>query len=172
MLDMKLIRNETESVKERLATRGVDPSEIDALIADDAKRRELLVQTEELKARRNTVSDEIGLKKRNKEDASETIAEMQAVSAKIKELDEEVAKVDEAIQDRMLHFLTCQTQRFQLVLTKKLTAKSVLGEKFLHSTSSQRPTTKLVKTLVSWTGSAVLRLPVLALSTTLAKVPA
>ena len=67
---MKLIRNETESVKERLATRGVDPSEIDALIADDAKRRELLVQTEELKARRNTVSDEIGLKKRNKEDAS------------------------------------------------------------------------------------------------------
>ena len=101
---MKLIRNETESVKERLATRGVDPSEIDALIADDAKRRELLVQTEELKARRNTVSDEIGLKKRNKEDASETIAEMQAVSAKIKELDEEVAKVDEAIQDRMLHF--------------------------------------------------------------------
>ena len=104
MLDMKLIRNETESVKERLATRGVDSSEIDALIADDAKRRELLVQTEELKARRNTVSDEIGLKKRNKEDASETIAEMQAVSAKIKELDEEVAKVDEAIQDRMLHF--------------------------------------------------------------------
>ncbi|MGL5747783.1 MAG: serine--tRNA ligase [Weissella cibaria] len=104
MLDMKLIRNETESVKERLATRGVDAAEVDALVADDAKRRELLVQTEELKARRNTVSDEIGLKKRNKEDASDVIAEMQTVSAKIKELDEEVAKVDEAIQDRMLHF--------------------------------------------------------------------
>ena len=104
MLDMKLIRNETESVKERLATRGVDAAEVDALVADDAKRRELLVQTEELKARRNTVSDEIGLKKRNKEDASDVIAEMQTVSAKIKELDEAVAKVDEAIQDRMLHF--------------------------------------------------------------------
>ncbi|KIU19112.1 serine--tRNA ligase [Weissella cibaria] len=104
MLDMKLIRNETESVKERLATRGVDAAEVDALVADDAKRRELLVQTEELKARRNTVSDEIGLKKRNKEDASDVIAEMQTVSAKIKELDEEVAKVDEAIQGRMLHF--------------------------------------------------------------------
>ena len=104
MLNMKLIRNETESVKERLATRGVDAAEVDALVADDAKRRELLVQTEELKARRNTVSDEIGLKKRNKEDASDVIAEMQTVSAKIKELDEEVAKVDEAIQDRMLHF--------------------------------------------------------------------
>ena len=104
MLDMKLIRNESESVKERLATRGVDAAEVDALVADDAKRRELLVQTEELKARRNTVSDEIGLKKRNKEDASDVIAEMQTVSAKIKELDEAVAKVDEAIQDRMLHF--------------------------------------------------------------------
>ena len=34
MLDMKLIRNETESVKERLATRGVDAAEVDALVAD------------------------------------------------------------------------------------------------------------------------------------------
>ena len=171
MLDMKLIRNETESVKERLAMRGVDPSEIDALIADDAKRRELLVQTEELKARRNTVSDEIGLKKRNKEDASETIAEMQAVSAKIKELDEEVAKVDEAIQDRMLHFPNLPNPTIPVGADEEANREErTRGE--IHSTSSQRPTTKLVKTLVSWTGSAVLRLPVLALSTTLVKVPA
>lgn len=104
MLDMKLIRHETEQVKERLATRGVAPEEVDALVADDAKRRELLVQTEELKARRNTVSDQIGLKKRQKEDASEVIAEMQKVSATIKELDEQVTALDKQIQDRALHF--------------------------------------------------------------------
>ena len=104
MLDMKLIRHETEQVKERLATRGVAPEEVDALVADDAKRRELLVQTEELKAHRNTVSDQIGLKKRQKEDASEVIAEMQKVSATIKELDEQVTALDKQIQDRALHF--------------------------------------------------------------------
>lgn len=101
---MKLIRHETEQVKERLATRGVAPEEVDALVADDAKRRELLVQTEELKAHRNTVSDQIGLKKRQKEDASEVIAEMQKVSATIKELDEQVTALDKQIQDRALHF--------------------------------------------------------------------
>ena len=104
MLDMKLIRHETEQVKERLATRGVAPEEVDALVADDAKRRELLVQTEELKARRNTVSDQIGLKKRQKEDASDVIAEMQQVSATIKELDEQVTVLDKQIKDRALHF--------------------------------------------------------------------
>ncbi|MDR3191354.1 MAG: serine--tRNA ligase [Lactobacillaceae bacterium] len=104
MLDLKYVRAHADEVKERLATRGVDATEIDAFLADDVKRRELLVQTEELKARRNTVSDEIGLKKRAKEDASDVIAEMQAVSAKIKELDEQVALVDEALQARALHF--------------------------------------------------------------------
>lgn len=104
MLDMKIIRQETEQVKERLATRGVDPKEVDALVADDAKRRELLVQTEELKARRNTVSDQIGLKKRQKEDASDVIAEMQKVSATIKSLDEQVVNLDEQIKNRALHF--------------------------------------------------------------------
>lgn len=104
MLDMKIIRQKTEQVKERLATRGVDPKEVDALVADDAKRRELLVQTEELKERRNTVSDQIGLKKRQKEDASDVIAEMQKVSATIKSLDEQVVKLDEQIKNRALHF--------------------------------------------------------------------
>ncbi|GEA94780.1 serine--tRNA ligase [Weissella viridescens] len=98
MIDLKYIRNNPEFVKERLATRGVDPEQIDELLAADAKRREILVQTEELKARRNKVSDEIGLKKRNKEDASDVIAEMQSVSAEIKTLDEQVEQLDEKIE--------------------------------------------------------------------------
>lgn len=103
MIDIKLIRTETENVKERLAGRGVTPEAIDALLADDVKRRELLVEAEELKARRNVVSDEIGAKKRAKEDASEVIAEMQTVSAKIKNLDEEIAAVEATLLDKQLH---------------------------------------------------------------------
>ncbi|AOT55723.1 serine--tRNA ligase [Weissella soli] len=104
MLDIKYLRNNANEAKERLATRGLDPAEVTALLADDAKRRELLVAAEELKARRNTVSDEIGAKKRAKEDASAVIAEMQQVSADIKSLDEQIATVDAAIEARASHF--------------------------------------------------------------------
>lgn len=103
MLEMKMIRNNPELVKERLATRGVDEATIDELLAADVKRRELLVETEELKARRNKVSDEIGLKKRNKEDASDVIAEMQQVSADIKGLDEQVEQLNSQIENIALH---------------------------------------------------------------------
>ncbi|KRN76066.1 serine--tRNA ligase [Weissella minor] len=103
MLEMKMIRNNPELVKERLATRGVDAATIEELLAADVKRRELLVSTEELKARRNKVSDEIGLKKRNKEDASDVIAEMQQVSADIKGMDEQVEQLDSQIENIALH---------------------------------------------------------------------
>lgn len=103
MLEMKMIRNNPELVKERLATRGVDEATIEELLAADVKRRELLVSTEELKARRNKVSDEIGLKKRNKEDASDVIAEMQQVSADIKGMDEQVEQLDSQIENIALH---------------------------------------------------------------------
>ncbi|MBM7616815.1 seryl-tRNA synthetase [Weissella uvarum] len=103
MLDLKMIRQNPEMIKELLATRGVAAEQIDDLLAADAKRRQLLVQTEELKARRNKVSDQIGLKKRNKEDASDVIAEMQTVSAEIKQLDEQVEQIDDQIEQIALH---------------------------------------------------------------------
>lgn len=103
MIDIKLIRMETESVKERLAGRGVTPETIDELLAVDAKRRDLLVEVEQLKAQRNVVSGEIAAKKRAKEDASAAIQEMQTVGARIKELDEEVIKASEELRDMELH---------------------------------------------------------------------
>ena len=53
MLDIKDIRLNTEEYKRRLGTRGVKPEEIDELVAEDKKRRELLVETENLKKERN-----------------------------------------------------------------------------------------------------------------------
>ncbi|QBO36048.1 serine--tRNA ligase [Periweissella cryptocerci] len=99
MLDMKLIRTETEHVKERLATRGVAPAKIDELVANDAKRREMIQETEKLKALRNTVSEKIAQAKRNKEDAADAIAEMQQVGARIKEIDAELIEIEAAIKD-------------------------------------------------------------------------
>lgn len=99
MLDVKMIRQKPDEFKGRLSTRGVAAEEIDALLDEDQKRRDLLNQTEQLKSQRNKVSGEIAQAKRNKEDASDAIAKMREVGQKIKELDEQadqaVAKVND-----------------------------------------------------------------------------
>lgn len=99
MLDVKMIRQKPDEFKDRLSTRGVAAEEIDALLDEDQKRRDLLNQTEQLKSQRNKVSGEIAQAKRNKEDASDAIAKMREVGQKIKELDEQadqaVAKVND-----------------------------------------------------------------------------
>nr|WP_054746237.1 serine--tRNA ligase [Amylolactobacillus amylophilus] len=81
------MRNNTEWAKEKLATRGVKPEEIDTLLAIDNERREVLLENEQLRNRRNEVSDQIAVQKRNHEDAGAVIAEMRAVGQQIKELD-------------------------------------------------------------------------------------
>ena len=97
MLDVKRIRNDFDALAEKLATRGVAAETLNELKELDVKRRELLIKSEELKAQRNIASDGIAQAKRNKEDASEQIAAMQKVSAAIKEIDAELATIDEKL---------------------------------------------------------------------------
>ncbi|AKP68059.1 serine--tRNA ligase [Companilactobacillus ginsenosidimutans] len=92
MLDIKLIRKDPDWAKTKLAARGVKAEQIDELLGYDKDRRELLVQTETLKEKRNKVSQEISTKKRNKENADQEIADMKQVGTDIKELD---AKLEE-----------------------------------------------------------------------------
>lgn len=99
MLDIKMIRQNTDEIKERLAMRGVKAETIDALLEKDKRRRELLVETEGLKQKRNEVSAEIANAKRNKQDATDAIKEMREVGAKIKSLDEELEEVEATVKD-------------------------------------------------------------------------
>ena len=99
MLDIKMIRQNTDEIKERLATRGVKAEKIDALLEKDKRRRELLVETEGLTQKRNEVSAEIANAKRNKQDATDAIKEMREVGAKIKSLDEELEEVEATVKD-------------------------------------------------------------------------
>lgn len=99
MLDIKMIRQNTDEIKERLATRGVKAEKIDALLEKDKRRRELLVETEGLKQKRNEVSAEIANAKRNKQDATDAIKEMREVGAKIKSLDDELEEVEATVKD-------------------------------------------------------------------------
>ena len=95
MLDIKVIRENLDWAKEKLATRGIKPEQLDELVAIDAKRREAMVKCENLKAERNEVSKKIAAAKREKADASEAIANMREVGVKIKELDQEVDELQE-----------------------------------------------------------------------------
>ncbi|EHI70997.1 serine--tRNA ligase [Streptococcus ictaluri] len=99
MLDLKRIRNDFEAVAAKLNNRRVSEEVLNKLKSLDEKRRALLVKTEELKAERNTSSVAIAQAKRNKEDASEQIAEMQALSTQIKGIDAELADIDQQVTD-------------------------------------------------------------------------
>ncbi|MCD5401057.1 serine--tRNA ligase [candidate division NPL-UPA2 bacterium] len=96
MLDIKFIRENVEVVKKSLKDRGME-ADVDGLLRLDKERRNLLSQTEELKHRRNVVSEKIGrLKKEGKEAAAE-LKEMKVASQKIKELDAKVGQLNEEI---------------------------------------------------------------------------
>jgi seryl-tRNA synthetase len=100
MLDIKFIRENKDLVKESLKNRKLDIN-IDELILNDEERRKLLVEVEELKAKRNKANDQITTLMKEKKNPKEIIAEMKVVSQKIAELDKKVEEVEQKISKLM-----------------------------------------------------------------------
>lgn len=97
MLDVKLLRNNFEEVKQKLQNRGEDLGEFEKFGELDKRRRTLIVETEALKSQRNEVSQEIAKLKREKQDADAKIEEMRVVGDRIKTLDIELKEIDEKL---------------------------------------------------------------------------
>ncbi|MBD7909704.1 serine--tRNA ligase [Sporosarcina gallistercoris] len=97
MLDRKVLRTDFEGVKEKLAMRGEDISELDKFPGLDDRRRELLAKVEVLKAERNEVSQKVAEMKRNKEDADELVLKMRKVGEDIKAYDSELNEIEEQL---------------------------------------------------------------------------
>jgi len=104
MLDLRLLRNDPETVKAALRKRGDETllSAVDEVLAQDESRRGGIAQVEELKARRNEVSKEIGTLKRKGEDADALILEMREVGERIGELDASISRSEERIREILL----------------------------------------------------------------------
>jgi len=103
MLDIKLIREKPDFVRQRLATRGRgDEARITEIAALDEQRRKLVSEGDTLKAQRNTVSKEIGALKSKGQDASAQMAAMKQVGERITALNTEVAALDVKLQDILL----------------------------------------------------------------------
>lgn len=101
MLDIKVIRTETERVKKAMARRKENVN-IDAVIALDEKRRGLLYEAESLKAKQNEESKKIAVLKKEGKDASGIFAELKELSDKIKELDGQIRDAEDGLYKMLL----------------------------------------------------------------------
>ena len=100
MLDLRFIRENPDLVKEALVKLNT-MAPIDEILSLDEQRRGLLSEVETLKARRNTVSKEIG-KMKDGDRRQALIEEMREVGERIKGLDDQVRQVEEQLNDAML----------------------------------------------------------------------
>jgi seryl-tRNA synthetase len=102
MLDIKYLRANLEDVKNRLQHRGEDLEDFDKFEELDKRRRELLVESENLKSKRNEVSQKIAEMKKEKQDAQEMIVEMREVGGLVKKLDDELRGIEEELERILL----------------------------------------------------------------------
>lgn len=102
MFDAKLLRNDFERVKQAMVNRGKPLEDVIRFEAADKNRRGLLQEAEQLKNRRNVVSQEVAAKKKAGESADALIEEMKVVSDRIKELDEELRIVEADVHQILL----------------------------------------------------------------------
>ncbi|MEN6355688.1 MAG: serine--tRNA ligase [Armatimonadota bacterium] len=102
MLDAKFVRTEPEKVRQALINRNDDPTKLDEFVKLDEQWRQDLYEVEQLKAERNSVSEQIAMMKKNKEDATSEIERMREVSGRIKQMDSDIAEVESKINDILL----------------------------------------------------------------------
>ncbi len=101
MLDLKYVRDNIDLIQKMLRDRNLE-MDLTPLVELDANRRRILREVEELKRQRNVASEEIALAKREKRDASQLIEDMKDVAQRIKAMDQELAVVEERMNDTLL----------------------------------------------------------------------
>jgi len=101
MLEIKYVRENLSAVSEALEKRGM-PADLDAFQKADTRRREILTEMEALKHRRNVVSDEIARKKKEGVDAEDQVGEMREVSGRIKQMEQELAESEKALNQILI----------------------------------------------------------------------
>jgi len=102
MLDLRRIREEYETVLAAVESRGKGDFGLPVALDVDRERRDLITETEKLKARQNADSKEIPKIKASGGDASELLAEMKALSEEVKEKEALIAEDDETLKELLL----------------------------------------------------------------------
>ena len=102
MIDIKKLRDEFDATAAALARRGVEKERLEKARGLDAKRRELVAETETLKAKRNAASKDIGRIAKEGGDIAAAKEEMRKVGDRIAEIDKELASVETELRDTLL----------------------------------------------------------------------
>ena len=102
MLDLKYIRENPDAVRKGIENKN-EKNRIDELLDLDKKRRDLITNTEELKAKKNQVSQEVAKLKKAGQDASSIIEEMKKVSEQIKNYDEQLGTVQDQLNNILMY---------------------------------------------------------------------
>lgn len=105
MLDIKLIKENSQSVIDRLRAKGKEAeADICRVIELDAKRRELIASSESLKAEQNKTTKLVPIYKKEGKDCAPIFAQMKELGAKVKEQEEELKQVETEYNSIMLSF--------------------------------------------------------------------
>lgn len=102
MIDIRILREQPELVRERMAARRT-PVDWDALLALDRGRRETLARWERLKEQKNKLSGEIGRLRKSGADASSLMERIGAVSAELDALEQPLNDAERRFHESMLH---------------------------------------------------------------------
>jgi len=100
MLDIRLIRDQSEEVKAALATVGVAAAEVDRVLEIDARRRSLIGVVEALRNERSETSKKIG--KLAKEEREALVVAMRALGDRVAALEKELGEVELELETAML----------------------------------------------------------------------
>ena len=101
MLDIKILRNEPDRIRQALKNRN-NVLDITPAIELDLKRRSLLADAEQKKAKQNEITKQIPAMKKEGKNTDAIFAEMRLLSDEIKEDDAEISQIDEELRNFML----------------------------------------------------------------------
>jgi seryl-tRNA synthetase len=95
MLDPRILKENPESIRDMLKKRNMTNFPLDDLIMLHKRRGELIIKTQELRRKKNLLSETVASKKKSKEDASFELAEMKQVSIIIDQAESEAIQIEE-----------------------------------------------------------------------------
>jgi seryl-tRNA synthetase len=101
MLDLRLLKENPQIIKDMLEKRKLN-FPINELVAFDKRRRELIAEMQQIKHKKNIISDRIAFKKKNNNDSIEELQEMEVIAREILSLEEEKTTVESKFKDLMM----------------------------------------------------------------------
>jgi seryl-tRNA synthetase len=102
MLDPRLLKENPQAVREMLEKRNMADFPLDSLVSLDRRRRELIVETQELRQKKNVFSEAIAGKKKAKQDTSSERNQMKQISSRLGKAEEEMTKVEEQFRHQIM----------------------------------------------------------------------